>query len=118
MSFQNMLDKKCNIHKVKKGNASGQYGLPSKDEFSYSEIPDFSAVLCTYKLNKSSAQRFESAGPIPTLDVKFYFLPGTNVELGDVISIEGRTYRADIPRDIRGNHVEVLASYYEVIFNG
>jgi hypothetical protein len=117
MSFQSMLDKIGLIHKVKQKPGTGEYGLPSQDEYSYSSIPDFSAP-CTYKLTKNALERFDNAGPVPTLDAKFYFLPGTAVELGDIIMIDGQSFRADKPRDIRGNHIEVLASSYEVIFNG
>lgn len=118
MSFQSMLDKKCNIHKVKQANGTGNYGLPSQEVFSYSETPDFTDIQCSYVITKGSVSRFESAGPVVSLDTKFFFLSGTNVALGDVLNCDGKYYRLDNPKDVRGHHIEVLASAYEVIFNG
>lgn len=113
MSFENFLDHKCDIyHVIKKENSPG-YGLPTTTEFEYGDTPNISGQCCHFNV-KSGGITIVQGEPQTEASgrVKLNLPPGTDIRLNDrVISHEsGLSYRAELPRNIRGHHIMVYVN--------
>jgi len=110
MSFETLLDHKCDIYHMQKTSKSPGYNLPPSPSFSYPETPDISAVPCHF--STKSGVTVIQAEPQAKYDAKIKLvLPsGTDIRLNDKI-VDGNTgyeYTAEIPRGVREHHIAVL----------
>jgi len=110
MSFDSMLDHKCDIYHVRKTDMSPGYGLPSSPVFSYPDTPDLAAIPCHF-ITKSGVTVIQT-DPQAKYEAKIKLaLPaGTDIRLNDQIvdCDSGYKYTAEIPRKIRRHHLTVL----------
>lgn len=108
--IEDFFDHTCDIyHLVIKSDDRG-YGLPEQSTFAYGTTPDISKSKCHFHIMHEST-RISQEEPEKKLESRMKLsLPiGTEVKLNDkVVFLEtGLAYTAEIPRDIRGNHISV-----------
>lgn len=110
MSFEAMLNHKCDVYHVRKAEKSPGYGLASSTTFSYPDEPDIEDLQCHFGVKSQSVTVTQTA-PANIMDAKIKLtLPkGTDVRLNDKIvdCDTGLEYTAEQPRNIRGHHLFV-----------
>ena len=115
MSFDGLLNHKCDIFHMLRTDASPGYNLPSSPTFSYPESPDLSAVPCHFSVkggNLRVVQKEPQANLTANLaaSIKLVLPAKTDVRINDKIVDTGTgiEYTAELPCDIRGHHIYVL----------
>ncbi|MGN0621140.1 MAG: DUF3599 family protein [Porcipelethomonas sp.] len=110
MSFEKMLDHKCEIYHLKKSDMSPGYGLPPAESFEYGETPDVENVSCHFGIGSLSSS-VEQQRPQNNLDerIKLTLPADTDIRINDrIVNCEnGMEYTAELPRNIRGHHIFV-----------
>lgn len=104
------MDHKCDIyHAISKKSLVG-YGLPDTKEFQYAAIPDIPNQDCHFNVKSGGITiiqgepQTEASGRI-----KLNLPSEVDIRMNDkIVSKEsGLSYRAEIPRNIRGHHIAV-----------
>jgi hypothetical protein len=111
MSFESMLNHKCDVYHIKRADASPGYGLPTSPSFSYPETPDISGLPCHFNV-KSGSRVVVQMEPQANYEAKIKLnLPlGADIRLNDKI-IDASTayeYTAEIPITIQAHHMYVM----------
>ena len=113
MSFEALLNHRCDIYHIIGDSVTPGYGLPSSPSFSYSDMPDISGVPCHFGI-RSGVQGIvvNQHEPMAVLEgrVKLALPLGTDIRLNDkVINTEtGYEYTAEAPTKIREHHITVM----------
>lgn len=113
MSFEAMLNHKCDIYHIQKKDESPGYNLPSSPSFSYPDAPDITDMQCHFGVDGGIRNIIQSE-PKANYEAKIKLtLPiGTDIRLNDKI-IDKETnyeYTADIPIRVRDNHIHVIVT--------
>lgn len=110
MSFEAMLNHKCDVYHVQRTDTSPGYNLPSSPSFSYPYTPDIVDLQChfgvrngTRTIIQNEPQAYYEARIKLTVPLE------TDIRLNDKIidKSNGYEYTADIPVGIRGHHMIV-----------
>ena len=113
MGFSDFLRHRCDIYHIQREDKSPGYNLPSSPTFSYPEEPDEPNVQCHFGL-KGSTVNVNQADPQTIYEARIKLaLPfGTDVRINDKIVDcgTGYEYTAEIPREIRRNHIIVMVT--------
>ncbi len=110
MSFEKLLDHKCDIyHAVEEGESPG-YGLLGQMSVHYPEQPDHVNISCHFGLEGRQSFVIQ-AEPQTNIDDRMQLLlpKGTDVRFNDKIvrKENGLVYTANVPENARGHHVYV-----------
>lgn len=124
MSFNGLLNHKCDIYHMLRSDKSPGYNLPSSPTFSYPEAPDLSAVPCHFNvkggnltITQNEPQATLKASIKLVLPTKFTKRINdedievlTDIRINDKIvdCDTGVEYTAETPRNIRGHHIYVM----------
>lgn len=111
MSYEDLLIHECDIYHLKVSEKEGKYGIPSKDlskEYYYSDEPDHSGVSC-YFAERSQTLTQNSPDPRVIQSFLVHFEVDQDVRVNDKVIRDGIKYKLNIPNNIRGHHVEVIA---------
>lgn len=110
MSFEGLLNHRCDIYHIREGQTSPGYGLAASPSFSYAEQPDISGQKCHFGVRSQSVSVTQTA-PANIMDakVKLTLPSGTDVRLNDRIvrCDTGETYTAEQPVNVRNHHLFV-----------
>lgn len=113
MSFDAMLNHKCDVYHIKREDESPGYDLPSSPSFSYSEAPDIVDLVCHFGV-KGRTQIIVQNEPQADYQAKIKLtVPlGSDIRLNDKIvdKSSGYEYTADIPIRVRDHHLFVMLS--------
>lgn len=113
MSFESMLNHKCDVYHILRDDTSPGYGLPSSPSFSYPDEPDITDLQCHFCI-KSGTRTVIQNEPQASYQasVKLVTLFGTDLRLNDKIidKSTGYEYTADIPVQVQNHHVFVMLS--------
>lgn len=113
MSFDSMLNHKCDVYHILQSNASPGYGLPSSPSFSYPDEPDIADLACHFCV-KSGTRLVVQLTPQAEYQAKIKLVVpiGSDIRLNDKITDKqtGYEYTADIPVQIRNHHLYVMVS--------
>ena len=117
MSYNDLLDHKCDIYHIKRSDKSPGYNLPSSPLFTHLKDPDIAEVPCHFNAKGSSvaiAQGEPKARYIAS--IKLNLPADTDVRLNDKIvdCDTGYEYTAGIPRNVRGHHIAVIVRRTDV----
>lgn len=109
MSFDGLLNHKCDIYHMRKTGVSPGYDLPSSPVFSYPSEPDITVVPCHF--STKSGVKVVQAEPQAKYEasIKLSLPIGTDIRLNDKIvdCDTGYEYTAEIPRNVRAHHIAV-----------
>ena len=108
MSFENLLDHKCDIYNMKKDEKNLGYGIAG-DTFSYPAEPDVTDVSCHFNVSDTGTmEQTEDANEYIVVG-KLNLPYGTDVRVNDkIIDLgSGISYYAEVPRNIRDHHIIV-----------
>lgn len=109
MSFEELLNNKCDIYHMKKSESDKGFGIKGAS-YNYSDKPDLSSVPCHFNVGDDSAsmQQTEDANEYTAVG-KLQLPLGTEVYVNDkIVDLEnGLSYTAEIPRNIRNHHMIV-----------
>lgn len=110
MSFESLLDHKCDIYHAIKGESSPGYNLPGSPSFSYAKEPDITEQPCHFGVRSASVSITQTS-PVNIEDARTKLnLPiGTDIRLNDKVinCATGEEYTAERPVDIRDHHTFV-----------
>lgn len=105
MSFEKLLNHKCDIYHYQALTVDKGFGLSSQKD-GYPDTPDISDVKC--HIHSESVSVSQSA---PHQDIaarrKADFLPETDIRLNDKVVYDGLVYYAEVPNNIRNHHISV-----------
>ena len=111
MSFEAMLNHKCDVYHIRRTDVSPGYNLPDSPSFSYPETPDIQDLACHFGVRGGSREIVQTE-PMAKYQAKIKLaVPlGTDIRLNDkIINTEtGYEYTADIPIRIREHHMFVM----------
>ncbi|MDR1629610.1 MAG: YqbH/XkdH family protein [Oscillospiraceae bacterium] len=111
MSIKDFWDHRCDIYHLTRESASPGHGLKPSFSYAYSDVPDVENVPCHFglKYRDTLMQQKEPANEYAAR-VKLALPSGTDIRLNDkVIDREtGLEYTAQVPRNVRGNHLIVF----------
>jgi hypothetical protein len=111
MSFETMLNHKCDVYHIHRADASPGYNLPSSPSFSYPDDPDLVGLTCHFGV-KSGTQVVVQHEPQANYEakVKLTVPLGTDIRLNDkIVNTEtGYEYTAEVPVRIRQHHMFVM----------
>ncbi len=113
MSFESMLNHKCDVYHMLRSDESPGYGLPSSPSFSYPAKPDIVDQTCHFSVKSGTRTVVQNE---PQADyqasIKLVVPLGTDLRLNDKIvdKATGYEYTADIPVQVRNHHVFVMLS--------
>lgn len=109
MSFQSLLDDRCDIYHLVDTVSSAGYGMPTEKKKGYNEIPSLTDIPCHF--NKTSIINMKQGEPQNEypFERKLNLPIGTAVHSMDKIvdKSTGITYYAGIPDVIRNHHIAV-----------
>lgn len=111
MSIDDLFDNRCDIYHVIRESASPGYKLPPSGEYRYNAVPDIAGLPCHFGLKyRDTAMTQHEPENRYYSRVKLALPAGTDVRLNDkIVDIEtGLEYTAQVPRNIRGNHITVF----------
>ena len=106
-----LFDNSCDIYHLAHEEASPGYGLPPASLYAYPEKPDLSGVPCHFGIKyRDTAVSQKEPANVYYARVKLALPAGTDIRLNDKIVDRGSglEYTAQVPRDIRGNHITVF----------
>jgi len=113
MSFESMLNHRCDVYHIRRADESPGYGLPSSPSFSYPAEPDIKGLACHFGV-KGGARAIAQNEPQADYQAKIKLTapPGADIRLNDLIvdAGSGYEYTADIPVRIRDHHIYVMVS--------
>uniref|UniRef100_A0AAU8AZW8 Element PBSX protein xkdH n=1 Tax=Dulem virus 37 TaxID=3145755 RepID=A0AAU8AZW8_9CAUD len=113
MSFESMLNHKCDVYHIQKSEASPGYGLAASPAFSYPDEPDIADLQCHFGV-KSGTRLVVQLTPQAEYQAKIKLVVplGTDIRLNDKIVDKqtGYEYTADIPVQVRSHHLFVMLS--------
>lgn len=111
MSFEAMLNHKCDVYHIRKAQSSPGYNLPSSPSFSYPETPDIEDLQCHFCV-KSGSRVIVQTEPKANYQaqIKLVMPFGTDIRLNDKIvdKESGYEYTADIPVRVQNHHLFVM----------
>ena len=111
--IDDLLDHTCDIYHPLTETVTRGYGLPDSTQtgLSYPSKADISAQKCHFGVKTGTIQ-VVTQEPQKDLDARLKLtLPiGTDIRKNDKIvsGVTGFVYIAEIPRNIRGNHISVM----------
>ena len=111
MSFEAMLNHKCDIYHIKKSQSSPGYNLPGSPSFSYPDDPDIKDQPCHFCVKSGTRVIVQNE---PQADyqaqIKLVLPIGTDIRLNDKIvdKTGGYEYTADIPVRVQNHHLFVM----------
>lgn len=110
MSFEALLDHKCDIYHIIEGERSPGYNLPASPSFSYPTEPDIADQACHFGVRSASVTVTQTA-PANIMDsrTKLLLPIGTDARLNDKVvnRATGEEYTAEQPVNIREHHLFV-----------
>lgn len=113
MSFENMLNHKCDIYHLQKTEESPGWGLPGTVTFGYPAEPDITSQPCHFGV-KSGVQVIVQNEPQTDYEakIKLTFPINADIRYGDkIVNLEnGYEYTAEIPVKVRNHHQFVMIS--------
>ena len=108
MSYDSLLTDRCNIFHLVETAEATTYGVPGESEYSYSNQADLIDVPCLF--GKESNRTFKNDPGVQIVQSYLvHFFIGTDVRFNDKVIFNGTTYRLEVPRNMRGHHIEVRA---------
>lgn len=113
MSFESMLNHKCDIYHLQKSRVSPGYGLPSSPSFSYPETPDIEDQRCHFCIKSGTRMIIQNTPQAEyKAQIKLILPIGTDIKLNDKIVDKdtGYEYTADIPIRVQNHHLFVMIS--------
>lgn len=107
MSFNNLLNHKCDIYHLIEGEASPGYGLAASPSFAYPNAPDVVGQKCHFGVRSQNVS-ITQGEPANLMEAKIKLtLPaGADVRLNDKITdcATGFEYTAEQPVRVREHH--------------
>lgn len=113
MSFETMLNHKCDVYHMQRDDMSPGHGLPSSPSFSYPDTPDIVDLQCHFSVKTGTRVVVQNE---PQADyqaqIKLVVPLGTDIRLNDKVvdKSSGYEYTADIPVQVRTHHLFVMLS--------
>jgi hypothetical protein len=111
MSFDAMLNHRCDVYHIRRADESPGYGLPPSPLFSYSAEPDIIGLACHFGV-KGGTRAIVQNGPQADYQAKIKLVAplGADIRLNDKIvdKSNGYEYTADIPVRVRDHHLFVM----------
>lgn len=113
MSFETMLNHKCDVYHMQRDDMSPGYGLPSSPSFSYPDTPDIADLQCHFSVKTGTRVVVQNE---PQADyqaqIKLVVPLGTDIRLNDKVvdKSSGYEYTTDIPVQVRAHHLFVMLS--------
>lgn len=110
MSFEAMLNHKCDVYHMLRTDTSPGYGLPSSPVFSYPDTPDIEDLQCHFGVGDTRTVIQAEPQANYQANIKLAVPIGTDIRLNDKIidKSNGYEYTADIPVQVRNHHVFVM----------
>ena len=110
MAIDDLFNHRCSIYHLKEETTSPGYGLPGQTVHRYPDTPDLSGIPCHFKVNANTQMIQEEPYNTYLYTGKLALPSGTDVRFHDKIVNEasGLEFTAQMPQDIRGNHITVL----------
>jgi hypothetical protein len=108
MSYADLLTDRCDIFHLVENQKAAAYGVPGETQYTYSVLPDREKVPCLFGKELLHVNKDE---PGVTIVQSFlvHFFDDADVRFNDKVIFNGTTYRLEVPRSIRGHHIEVRA---------
>lgn len=108
MSYDSLLTDRCDVYHLIENTEAATYGVPGESDFSYSSSPDLQDVPCLF--GKESIRTFKNEPGVQIVQSYLvHFFIGADVRFNDKVIFNGNTYRLEVPRNMRGHHIEVMA---------
>ena len=113
MSFEAMLNHKCDVYHIRKADMSPGYNLPGSPQFSYPDMPDIEGLQCHFNIRTGSQTRVVIQNA-PEADyqakIKLVVPLSADIRLNDkIVDIDtGYEYTAEIPIRVRDHHKFVM----------
>ncbi len=109
MSINNLFDHKCRIFHQITSPKTVDFGLPSTNEYSYSDVPNYDNVSCHFGGIPNVNITQNEANNTLEDRVKLILPIGTDILLNDkIVDMDtDEQYTADIPRNFRNHHITV-----------
>ena len=109
MSFRSLMTDKCDIYHLTESITSPGYGLPGETGYSYPDVPDLVDVPCKFtEKNQIITQGEPGAEIVHSFAVNF--LISTDIRLNDKLVFNGAEFKAQIPRQVKNHHIEVVVT--------
>lgn len=108
MSYADLLTDRCDVYHLIETQEAGTYGVPGEKGYSYPAAPDLEKAACLFAKESTKLIKNEPGVQIVQSFLVHFFI-GTDVRFNDKVVFNGITYRLEIPRNIRGHHIEVTA---------
>jgi len=109
MAIEDLFDHKCSIYHLQTIVTDMGFGVTSEST-GYPDIPDLAAVPCHFSSAASTQMNQTESFNEYLYTGKLKLPAGTDVRVNDRIVDDenGLEYYAQVPRNIRGNHVAVV----------
>ena len=110
MSFEAMLNHRCDIYHIRREDESPGYGLPSSPAFYYASEPDIEDLECHFSSRGSRSVVQGQPEAIYSAGIKLVVPLETDIRLNDKVvnKSDGYEYTAEIPVRIRDHHKYVM----------
>lgn len=110
MSFETMLNHKCDVYHMLREDTSPGYNLPSSPTFSYPTAPDIADLQCHFAVGGTRTVVQGEPQANYQASIKLVVPIGTDIRLNDKIieKSSGYEYTADIPVQVREHHIFVM----------
>lgn len=112
MSFEDLLDHKCDIYHYTNQSVNKGYGF-TENKYSYPDAPDEKDISCHFHVTDTNIKQDAPMNKYPA-HIKVDFPADANIKLNDkVVWKDGSntfSYTAEIPRNIRGHHIVVFVN--------
>lgn len=108
MSIEDFFDHTCSIYHLEKNKTEFGYGIAPIESSAYGDEPAITGQFCHFHV-KSDGTRLVQEDPYSAIEgtIKLSLPAGTDIRINDKVVWDGPglSYRAGLPRQIRGHHV-------------
>jgi hypothetical protein len=108
MSYGDLLTDKCSVYHLIENQEAASYSVPGEVDYSYPAVPDQVDVSCLFGKETLQVSKNEPGVKIVQSFLVHFFVE-SDVRFNDKVVFNSNTYRLEVPRNIRGHHIEVRA---------
>lgn len=99
----------ADIYHLTESIGFSEYGLPTPDEYTYSQLPDITLVPCYYYAISNIVGKLEPGKDLENIYKFIFYRVDEDIKLNDRVVVNGQVFTLETPVRKHKSHIEVRA---------